>query len=91
MCGILGKILHRRGCISQEESDHQASFERFTTDYDLPNDSNYSETCASIGMALFSLRMANITRNSRYAELMEQELYNNILAGIAQTARAFST
>lgn len=43
--------------------------ERFTTDYDLPNDSNYSETCASIGMALFSLRMANITRNSRYAEL----------------------
>ena len=63
--------------------------ERFTTDYDLPNDSNYSETCASIGMALFSLRMANITRNSRYAELMEQELYNNILAGIAQDGKSF--
>ena len=56
--------------------------ERFTTDYDLPNDSNYSETCASI-------RMANITRNSRYAELMEQELYNNILAGIAQDGKSF--
>lgn len=63
--------------------------ERFTTDYDLPNDSNYSETCASIGMALFSLRMANITRNSRYAEVMEQELYNNILAGIAQDGKSF--
>ena len=63
--------------------------ERFTTDYDLPNDSNYSETCASIGMALFSLRMANITRDSRYAEVMEQELYNNILAGIAQDGKSF--
>ena len=63
--------------------------ERFTTDYDLPNDSNYSETCASIGMALFSLRMANITRDSQYAEVMEQELYNNILAGIAQDGKSF--
>lgn len=63
--------------------------ERFTTDYDLQNDSNYSETCASIGMALFSLRMANITRDSRYAEVMEQELYNNILAGIAQDGQSF--
>lgn len=63
--------------------------ERFTTDYDLQNDSNYSETCASIGMALFSLRMANITRDSRYAEVMEQELYNNILAGIAQDGKSF--
>ena len=62
--------------------------ERFTTDYDLQNDSNYSETCASIGMALFSLRMANITRDSRYA-VMEQELYNNILAGIAQDGKSF--
>ena len=25
--------------------------ERFTTDYDLPNDSNYSETCATIALA----------------------------------------
>ena len=63
--------------------------ERFTTDYDLQNDSNYSETCASIGMALFSLRVANITRDSRYAEVMEQELYNNILAGIAQDGKSF--
>ncbi len=63
--------------------------ERFTTDYDLQNDSNYSETCASIGMALLSLRMANITRDSRYAEVMEQELYNNILAGIAQDGKSF--
>ena len=36
--------------------------ERFTVDYDLPNEYNYSESCASIGLALFGLRMAQITR-----------------------------
>lgn len=40
-------------------------------------------------MALFSLRMANITRDSRYIEVVEQELYNNILAGIAQDGKSF--
>ena len=30
--------------------------ERFTEDYDLPNDVAYSETCASIGLALFARR-----------------------------------
>lgn len=63
--------------------------ERFTTDYDLPNDGNYSETCASIGMALFGLRMANITRESKYADIVELELYNNILAGIALDGKSF--
>lgn len=63
--------------------------ERFTGDYDLPNDSGYSETCASIGMAMFGLRMANITRESRYADIVELELYNNILAGIALDGKSF--
>lgn len=57
--------------------------ERFTTDYDLPNDTNYSETCASIGFALFSLRMAAITRDARYIDIAEKTLYNTVLAGIS--------
>lgn len=63
--------------------------ERFTTDYDLPNDCNYSETCASIGMAMFGLRMANITRESQYADIVELQLYNTILAGVALDGRSF--
>ena len=39
--------------------------ERFTVDYDLPNEYNYSESCASIGLALFGLRMAQITGESQ--------------------------
>lgn len=63
--------------------------ERFTTDYDLPNEYNYSETCGSIGMALFGLRMANITRDAKYADIVELELYNTILAGIALDGKRF--
>ena len=63
--------------------------ERFTTDYDLPNDCNYSETCASIGMAMFGLRMANITRESQYADIAELQLYNTILAGAALDGQSF--
>lgn len=57
--------------------------ERFTTDYDLPNDSNYSETCASIGLALFGLRMAAIKRDACYIDIVEKALYNTVLAGIS--------
>lgn len=63
--------------------------ERFTTDYDLPNDCNYSESCASIGMAMFGQRMGNITRESRYYDVVERALYNTVLAGIALDGKSF--
>lgn len=65
------------------------AYERFTTDYDLPNDSGYCETCASIGLALFSRRMAQITRNGKYIDTMERALYNTVLAGIAMDGKSF--
>ncbi|RDU24057.1 glycoside hydrolase family 127 protein [Anaerosacchariphilus polymeriproducens] len=63
--------------------------ERFTTDYDLPNDSNYSESCASIGLALFGLRMAQITRDARYYDVVERALYNTVLSGIGMDGKSF--
>ncbi|MFT3984739.1 MAG: glycoside hydrolase family 127 protein [Lachnospiraceae bacterium] len=63
--------------------------ERFTTDYDLPNNSNYSETCASIGLALFSRRMAQITGAAGYMDIVETALYNTVLAGIAMDGKSF--
>ena len=65
------------------------AFERFTTDYDLPNDCNYSESCASIGLALFSRRMAQITRQGKYVDVMERALYNTVLADIAMDGKHF--
>ncbi len=63
--------------------------ERFTTDYDLPNEYNYLETCASIGLALFGLRMAQITGQASYMDVVERALYNNVLAGIALDGKSF--
>jgi len=59
--------------------------ERFTVDYDLPNDINYSETCASIGLALFGLRMSRATRDAGYIDVVERALYNTVRAGIQLT------
>jgi DUF1680 family protein len=57
--------------------------ERFTVDYDLPNDSNYSETCASIALAMFGLRMAKVTGDASYFDTVERALYNTVRSGIS--------
>ena len=64
--------------------------ERFTTDYDLPNDRNYSESCASIGLAMFGNRMAQITKDAKYADIVEKALYNTVLAGLRWMERVSS-
>lgn len=61
----------------------QGHAERFTFDYDLPNDTAYTETCASIGFMFWMQRMLLIEANSRYADDMERVLYNGVLSGIA--------
>lgn len=65
------------------------TMERFTTDYDLPNDTNYSESCASIGLALFARRMAQITGDAAYVDTMELALMNTVLSGIAMDGKSF--
>lgn len=63
--------------------------ERFTTDYDLPNNCNYSETCASIGLALFGRRMGQITHDAKYYDIVERALYNTLLSGVAMDGQSF--
>lgn len=67
-----------------------ASFgERFTTDYDLPNDSMYCETCASIGLMLFARRMTALTGDLHHYDLWERALSNTVLAGMGEDGRHF--
>lgn len=56
--------------------------EAFTKDYHLPNDTVYAETCASIGLMFFANRMLALKKDSKYADVMEQALYNTVLAGM---------
>lgn len=63
--------------------------EAFTIDYDLPNDTMYAETCASIGMVFFAKKMLDIHPAAKYAEVMERELYNGVLSGMQMDGRQF--
>ena len=75
---IVNKRMYVTGSVGS--SGH---LERFTVDYDLPNDSNYSETCASIALAMFGLRMARATGNASYFDTVERALYNTVRSGIS--------
>ena len=63
--------------------------ERFTSDFDLPNDTAYAETCASIGLMLFSQRMFMLDGDMRYYDAWERALYNTVLAGMGRDGRHF--
>lgn len=61
----------------------QGHGERFTIDYDLPNDTAYTETCASIGLVMWAFRMLQLETDSRYGDVMERVLYNGMLSGVS--------
>jgi DUF1680 family protein len=63
--------------------------EAFTFGYDLPNDTAYAETCASIGLVFFARRMLEMKPDAKYANVMERALYNGILSGMALDGRSF--
>lgn len=63
--------------------------EAFTSDYDLPDDTMYCETCASIGLIFFAQQMLKNENNGEYADVMERALYNTVLAGMALDGKHF--
>ena len=65
------------------------TLERFTADFDLPNDTAYSESCASIALAMFCKRMARATGDAQYMDTAELALYNTVLAGVAMDGKSF--
>lgn len=75
---VTGKRMYITGGIGS--SGH---LERFTTDYDLPNDRMYCESCASVGLMMFGQRMAALTGDAKYYDAVERALCNTVLAGIS--------
>lgn len=63
--------------------------EAFTVDYDLPNDTAYSETCAAISLMMFARQMLRNEKLGEYGDIMEQALYNTVLAGMQLDGRRF--
>lgn len=63
--------------------------EGFTTDFDLPNEDAYCETCASVGMVMWNQRMNMLKGDAKYADVLERAMYNGALAGISLSSDRF--
>ena len=63
--------------------------EAFTVDYNLPSDTVYAETCASIGLMFFMSRMLENEVKGEYADIMELAFYNTVLAGMQKDGKRF--
>lgn len=63
--------------------------EAFLNDYQLPNDSAYNETCASIALGMFSARMLQIEKDGKYADVLERVIYNGAISGMSMDGKAF--
>jgi len=61
-----------------------ASNEGFTYDYDLPNQTAYAETCASVALIFWAQRMLHLDLDGKYADVLETALFNGALAGLSR-------
>ena len=81
---IVNRQMYVTGAIGATEHG-----EAFTFDYDLPNDTVYGETCAAIGLIFFARRMFEITKDGKYADVMERALYNGVISGMSLDGKSF--
>jgi uncharacterized protein len=58
-------------------------------DYELPNLTSYSETCASIGDVYWNNRLFMLTGDSKYFDIIERTLYNGLISGISMDGTNF--
>jgi len=81
---VVGRNMYLTGGIGS--SGHN---EGFTNDYDLPNESAYCETCASVGLVFWNQRMFLMTGDSKYVDVLERSLYNGALDGLSLSGDRF--
>lgn len=69
-------------------------WEGFGLDYFLPQSTDeggcYAETCASIGVMMFADRLLKLDLDSKYADIMELCLYNNVMTAMDLSGNAFT-
>lgn len=63
--------------------------ENFEDDWILPNETAYCETCAAISLAMFARRMQILSKNAKYADIVERVLYNGFLSGVSLDGNSF--
>lgn len=88
MHGIWEDVVHRNMYITGGIGA-QGKNEGFGIDFDLPNETAYCETCASVGMVFWNQRMNMLTGESKYIDVLEKSLYNGALDGLSLSGDRF--
>ena len=63
--------------------------EGFGPDYELNNHTAYCETCAAIANVYWNYRMFLATGESKYIDVCERALYNNVMSGVSLSGDKF--
>jgi DUF1680 family protein len=63
--------------------------EGFGRDYELDPEVAYAETCAALGCLYWNWEMALLTREAKYADLFEWQLYNAASVGMGGQGRSY--
>jgi len=63
--------------------------EGFGDAYELPNDTGYAETCASIGLVYWSWRLFLTHGDAQYLDVLERVLYNGLIVGVSAEGDKF--
>ena len=63
--------------------------EAFGDNYDLPNFTAYTETCAAVGNVMWNHRLFLLHGDARYIDVMERVLYNGLISGVSLSGDRF--
>ncbi len=87
-CGALYDGLSLEG-ISYKPDSIQRIQQAYGKSFQLPNLTAHNESCANIGNLLWNWRMLQLAGNAKYADVLEQTLYNSVLSGISLDGNKF--
>lgn len=88
-CERLWEHLHLKNMFITGGIGSTGKNEGFTFDYDLPNETSYAETCASIGLVFWNQRLLQLECESKYADAIERALYNGVISGVSLDGKNF--
>jgi len=81
---VAGKKMYLTGGVGARDTS-----EAFGDDFELPNASAYTETCAAIGNALWQQRLFLLHGEAKYVDVLERIMYNGLISGVSLDGLSF--
>lgn len=81
---VVSKKMYLTGSIGARHTS-----EAFGDNYELPNFTAYTETCAAVGNVMWNHRLFLLHGDARYIDVMERVLYNGLISGVSLSGDRF--